>query len=302
MNRAPQPRRRLRSSRLGFTLVELMVAMAVLSLLLLLFSQMASSLTSTSDAQRQRADNFSTARVVLGRLDVDLEGLVRRSDLPLFPVSGGESVLGFMTLTPGILRAGDSAIPRAISYVEYDRESAAPNPPATVSPDHIDRSDLAYDWTPSSLPPFGTTGVPSATVARMIAKGIFGFQYVFLNQTSTTTATGTSTSVTKSITFVNAPTSNSSNGTTTTTQTTAISVSLLVMDDSSMNQLSPSQITSLITAFTVSPGDLTDSTKEPSTVWQASIQTLLASGAYPKKSLQSLRWFERTYILPVSAS
>ena len=302
MNPASNPRPGRRRSLSGFTLVELLVAMAVLTLMLLMFSQMASSLTTTTDAQHQRADNFSTARVVLGRLDVDLEGLVRRNDLPLFPAAGSESALGFMTITPGVLPPGVSAVPRGISYVEYDRESASPNPPATISPDHIDRSDLAYDWAATSVPPFGTAGVPAATVPRMIAKGILGFQYVFLNQTSTTTAQGTANSLTKSATFFNVPTSSSSNGTTTTVQTTGISVSLLVIDDNSMNRLSPAQINNLITAFTLTPGDLTDSTKEPATVWQTSIASLIASGAYPKTSLQSLRWFERTYALPASTN
>ena len=78
-------------SRLSFTLVEMLVAIAVLSILLLLIFSIVESSVSLSDSTSRRADSSIEARQVLDRIGADIDNMLIRPDVDQFYYSGSVS-------------------------------------------------------------------------------------------------------------------------------------------------------------------------------------------------------------------
>lgn len=72
----------------AFSLLEMLVAVAVLAVVVVLFSQMVAMVMKTWNAGRSQADNFAQARIALDVMNRDLEALSRSSDLPAFYIDG----------------------------------------------------------------------------------------------------------------------------------------------------------------------------------------------------------------------
>lgn len=73
--------------RRGFTLMEVLVAMAVLSLVILIIAQVTSAASNTMRVSDRLVDAASQARLVFGTLAQDLSGLSRRGDVPFLAVN-----------------------------------------------------------------------------------------------------------------------------------------------------------------------------------------------------------------------
>jgi prepilin-type N-terminal cleavage/methylation domain-containing protein len=71
----------MQSRRHGFTLVEILVAATVLSLMVLLISVLMSSAASSVTLGRKRIDADSQARLIFSRMALDISAMVRRGDL-----------------------------------------------------------------------------------------------------------------------------------------------------------------------------------------------------------------------------
>ncbi len=97
----------------GFSLIEVLVSMAVLALLIALIAQMFSSATSVATSGEKRMDADSQAQAVFDRLGLDLALSPRRSDLdifsksPDFPQTGNDQI-AFFAETPGYFSGGTS--------------------------------------------------------------------------------------------------------------------------------------------------------------------------------------------------
>ena len=65
----------------GFTLVEMLVSVAVLAMLVLLISQLFNSATATATLSRTHIDADEAARIVFDRMGSDLAAIVRRTDV-----------------------------------------------------------------------------------------------------------------------------------------------------------------------------------------------------------------------------
>lgn len=65
----------------GFTLVELLVAMAVLALILVFVAQLMNSATQTTTARQKRMDADSQARTIFDKMAVDFSRMLRRADV-----------------------------------------------------------------------------------------------------------------------------------------------------------------------------------------------------------------------------
>lgn len=68
----------------GFSLVELLVSLAVLALLLVFISQIFGSATAVTGSRNQRMDADAQARAVFGRMAVDFAQMIRRPDVDYF--------------------------------------------------------------------------------------------------------------------------------------------------------------------------------------------------------------------------
>jgi prepilin-type N-terminal cleavage/methylation domain-containing protein len=72
----------------GFTLIELLIASAVLALMLLLFSQVITGTTASTQAAKNRMDIASMCRVTFDRLGLDLRGMVHEIETSLVVIKG----------------------------------------------------------------------------------------------------------------------------------------------------------------------------------------------------------------------
>lgn len=175
----------------GMTLVEILVSVSILSMIVVMFGQILGSVSSTWTAAQEKMDNFAKARSMLNRLQVDLQSLVARTDLPNFGEERGDSVLGFYTMQRGL--SGNGGNERALSYVDYRFEptSADDKLPILrrinecqsyeegVSPAFLPASTPAPAGTPDlhSPTPLSTGGLESAVALR----GLLGFSISFLH-------------------------------------------------------------------------------------------------------------------------
>jgi len=79
------------SSRLSFTLIEMVTAIAVLSLLMILVFSILSSTLKVSDSTSRGADSGSEAKLVLDRIGADISAMVIRPDVDQLYYSGTAS-------------------------------------------------------------------------------------------------------------------------------------------------------------------------------------------------------------------
>src|SRR5439155_8038240 len=73
-----------RHSRNGFTLAEILVSMAVLTLLLLFVSQLVSHATALNRTGNKHIDTDTQARVVLDRIAIDIGQMLKRTDVDYY--------------------------------------------------------------------------------------------------------------------------------------------------------------------------------------------------------------------------
>lgn len=92
----------------GFTLVEMLVSIAILVLLVLLITQLFNSTATTITRQSRRTDTDAEARIVFDRLSADFARMTRRSDLDFYGKDtvisrgmNGNDQLAFYATVPG---------------------------------------------------------------------------------------------------------------------------------------------------------------------------------------------------------
>src|SRR6266498_4963881 len=74
----------------GFTLAELLVSMAVLTLIILMLTQLMTSATAITRTAHKHIDTDTQARVVLDRMALDFAQMLKRTDVDYF-VKGPDS-------------------------------------------------------------------------------------------------------------------------------------------------------------------------------------------------------------------
>ncbi len=255
--------RNLQSAIAGFTLIEVLVASAILAFLLVVFLSVASFSSQAWRSSQQKMEEFSTARIVMNRIRSDIESMVVRPDLPLFP----DNKMGFMTAKRGVT-ANTNA--RSLSYVEY-----APNS------NQIILSSRPYALE-SDAPPFSTNSVisaPSTGITNVaLASGVIGFTNSYLNRDGTWSTTFSS----------------KYNNNTATNPTVAVRVSLLLVSSEGLKHLQSTEKLSAVS--TAMAGALTsDTTKSPEEQWNSAIKV---GGDIDIPTASSLRAFERVFFLP----
>lgn len=153
----------------GFTLIEVLVASAILAFLLVVFLSVASFSSQAWRGSQQKMEEFSTARIVMNRIRSDIESIVIRPDLPLFP----NNTMGFMTA-----KRGNTNDARLLSYVEY-----------STNANQVILSSRAYNL--QNEPPFSTNSLvpaPPTTSSSTLAGGVIGFTNTYLNKDGTWSA------------------------------------------------------------------------------------------------------------------
>ena len=162
----------------GFTLAELLVALAVLSIMLVGLATAMGYVSKLWLSGVGSMDNFTKARVVLNLLDRDIQMMVLRRDLPAFVDSSGNAIdsngnaiCAFYTNVQGNpgqgqLTAGTQNY-RTLSLVQYQLSPAATTP--TLVRYNYGMDFLSSSSTTKGATPILNTPMPSSLAAPTYA-------------------------------------------------------------------------------------------------------------------------------------
>jgi prepilin-type N-terminal cleavage/methylation domain-containing protein len=273
----------------AFTLVELLVAMAVLALLIGIVAQVVLLTSQAIAINSKKLDAAGQARFFFDRLASDLAARPIRTDLggTVFNKVAGNDDFQFYSQVPAY---GATTATRQISLVSY-RVAASTTPSAT--PIQLQRGVLGTSWTANAanmvyfVPPTPLTGSPaipnlnSATYDSdydILADGAFRMEFCYLLNTGKLVSTAT------------APYSNVS----------GIVVAIAVLDAQSRKLLgdpaSSAGMNAQISAMSNLSNTLHDSQdgNDPLSVWTADFTSSFGSG-YPKPAIQNIRFYQRTF-------
>lgn len=133
-----QPLRSRSTLRAGFTIVELLAATAVLTVLILIVSQMVSSTSRTVGHDERRLESDANARMVFDRMQMDLDGMPKRGDLDISFIknSGGDSNDSFFFYSQAPGSAATATNRSTLSLVGYAVDTAY----------HLDRYGKGLFW------------------------------------------------------------------------------------------------------------------------------------------------------------
>ena len=163
----------MRRRCLGFTLPELLVALAITSLLVLLLGNVVSAALSVWQQGRNRLDTFANARFVLGRIGDEIVGAIAQSGRVQFvenysftpgpaPTAGSAENVFFVAPYPNI-KAGDlCVVAYALDTNSHQLQRAFKD------------SDQA--WTVGASSRYRATGYSNALEWRTIANGVLEFE------------------------------------------------------------------------------------------------------------------------------
>jgi prepilin-type N-terminal cleavage/methylation domain-containing protein len=158
----------------GFTLVEILVALSILTVVMVMISQAVGIVSQTWRKGMARVDNFSQARAVLNLANRDIQSIVLRPDLAAFVDAAGKPSFTFYSQVNG------SSGTRKLSLIRYSLNSA--NPPV------FERNDLGFSYpaTTGGLSLGITDKLPdlalmNPTNAQPLSEGILIFQWQALD-------------------------------------------------------------------------------------------------------------------------
>ena len=278
MNASPSLRR-------GFTLIEMLVSISIVSFMLIMLAQITSLTEKAWRMEQNRIDNFTKARSMLDLITDDLQRAVFRGDLPAFGTGGpaaspavsatglyyftGTSFTNaFYTRIAGVPTVAATPV-RDLSLVSYVLTTTA-GPDKSI----LQRSDLAVPWTSSQNILF--QGNLSDVLANApptpleVAPGVVGFRLAFRRADGTMIDQSGYTGYSSSNPVV------------------AVDVGIAVIGKQDLATLSGPQITALQNAFagaTISNGIKAS--------WDKTVLTPTFYAAYPKDLGGSIKTFER---------
>jgi len=286
----------VRKSNNAFTIVELLVSVALLVVLVLLVSRLFSFAAIIATSGSKRMDAEAQTRPLFERLAVDFSGMVKRSDLDFFgkntaaPNSAGGSMAGndqiaFYSAVTGYYPSSGSQSPVSLIAYRVNGQNklervakgllwngvSASSTPVVFLP-----STIAGSWASAT----DLTAAPSPDPdTDLIAPYVFRFEYYYLLKNGNLTATPWDTSA--------------GHGSVTGLQdVAAISVCIAAIDPKSRVLISDAQLTTLVGrlpdfATSMRPGGLMSQ-------WQAALD---ASTDIPRPAVSAIRIYERYFHL-----
>lgn len=270
-------------NRRGFSLVELVVSMTILTILVAIFAQIFTMVSGTWSSGQAQAKNFNQARIALDVISRDIQSAVIRRDLPAF-FQDGVGALTFFTKEKSLKLDGAMGT-RPLASVLYEVETIDGESILSRKSRGFDYGDpISYSPTEWSIPT-GQVGLRSG-----VGPGVLVMRYQFIGADGKNHLPAQVNGAwTESAALPGVETLR------------AVIVSIAVIDDEGVKLLQSTVggLESLRQNFsTADPGPL----RSYSAVWQAQMDDgtqPLATGGVPRKVLQNIRTFERTTLLPV---
>lgn len=244
----------------GFTIIELLTAMAVLSILVVLVAQIISVSTKATTISGNQLNNLEKSRRVFDRIGMDLSSAISNAEIPFLVDKSPESD----TLRFYSQKSGFDSSSRGISLVEYRVNTAG-----TSSPYAWERGLVGVD----SLP-FGGASAPSLSPTyQSIAEGIIRFKVSFLEVGTGAMSPSPPASPLK---------------------TAAVIVTMVVVDDNILKTVTQGEIDTLAGKFTGTISGTMTAENNYFTSWNETIKTLSASNVSPRL-IQATRVYQTYY-------
>ena len=292
-----QPRLRFNTSR-GFTLVELLVSLGVLSLLVFFVTSLVNSAATITTLGHKQMDADSQARQFLDRMAVDFAKMVKRNDLDFFakgttaPNSVGGAMAGndriaFFSQLPGYYPTGSTTTTQSpVSLVAYRVNSDSTNGSlynklermgkglvwnaATADTPVVFWATISTTWSAAT----STTTTDAAY--DVVGPKVFRFEYCYLR-------TNGSLVITPPL---------DSNGCADLSQIAAIVADMAVIDSKSKVLLTNAQIATVATGLSdysagMTPGQLRSN-------WQTYLDGITN---LPRPAISGIRLYERYFYL-----
>jgi type II secretory pathway pseudopilin PulG len=292
------------SSHHSFTLIEMLVAVSIMSFMLLMMAQMTGMAEQAWRMEQNRIDNFAKARSMVDMFNDDLQRAVFRGDLPIFGTGAPAATptvtsnglyyftntvftTAFYTRLPGVPASASTPV-RDVSLVSYAINYNSAN--QGVDQIVLQRSDLAVPWSSSQNLLFQgniqTVLQNSPATAREVAPGVVGFRVAFRLSDGTMID----------------PTQGTYTGYNSTNPVVAVDIGVAVVGKQSLALLSPLQIQNLQKAFAAplsftAPAPVTNGIKAS---WDQKVLTagFYSGSGYPKDLGGGLKTFERWVACP----
>jgi prepilin-type N-terminal cleavage/methylation domain-containing protein len=284
----------MRKFQHAFTIVELLVSVAVLTLLILFVSRLFSSAAVIATSGTKRLDDEAQVRPLLGRMSVDFSQMLKRSDVDYYlksstnPQTGNDQIAFYSNVTGYYPSTGSQSPISVVAYrINSNSSSTSLNKFERMAKGLVWNGVSATDTPVVFLPLTISSTWPAATNGNsdpdyeLIAPYIFRFEYYYLlkNGSFSDTPWNTSAGHTNAAGM---------------RDITAISVCVATIDPKSRRLLSDSQMATLnshLIDFSTSmvPGELLSQ-------WQTALDTI---NDMPRPAISAIRIYERYfYLLP----
>jgi prepilin-type N-terminal cleavage/methylation domain-containing protein len=259
-------------SRKGFTMVELLVSMTILSLLVIAIVQITAFTGQAININSRNLDAAAQARLVFDRMGADFAARINRTDLPMtFTIQPGNDSFQFYSEVVGY--AGDrqiSTVGYRIGPVSDQLERGATGTTFSAGP-----SQMTFSPATMTLPS------PAAADFEVLAPGVFRLEVCYLIKS------GSHAGLYSNLTWgANANPNDYSN-------VAAFVVAIAVMDTQSLKLVSSSQLTSLVGAFSSTTDGF-----DPISAWNTAINSGLTVSGVPPRVCQNVHVYERTFYVP----
>jgi len=266
----------------GFTLIELMVAMAVMGLILFLMLQISTQSQQATRTSRNKIESEKRSRAVLDTLAADFANRVIGPNTPVFvKQSNGDLQVAFLTRSRGPAGMSDFRF-LAVAY--------------ELSDSRILRKTAAVEWDQADLLPSVVNAVSSAT-SSIVANGVLRFEATVILSDGTRTPLNTATSVSwmsetwqggalpTGFEALLVPKSDAS-----VLRAHALVIGVAAIDDSNFDKLSSAGVNGLELLPNATGAD------SPADVWSEILSTNIPDGI-PSEALSSLSLLQQTFPL-----
>lgn len=250
----------------GFTMIEMLVAIAVLALLVVLIAQIIGMTTSSVSSSSRKLDSVTETRFALDRLGVDWAGRLDRSDVEhrFTKVDGGSGQAGNDELSFYSEVDGYQGL-RKVSVVGYRIQEL--DPERTFQ---MERGVQGTDWSATAPVLFGSQPLPviSDTDYEVLSEGVLRLEFCYLKTDGTLSNT------------VKSDLSDAS----------ALVVAVAVLDGTSRKIVSTAQLKQLAASLP----DVVEG-EDPIRRWHQVITDSQIPSSIPGKAVQALRFYQRYY-------
>jgi len=242
----------------AFTLIEMLVAAAVLALMALLITQIITMSSSSISATTKKLDAVSDGRFAMDRIGADLAARIKRGDVPSsFEKVVGNDGMAFYAEVPGYSGTRNTAL------VEYRIPSSGRHEY------QLERGVSGVGWTGPTDIPFQSVSLPTLADADfdVLSGSVLRLEFSYLLDNGKIQSTYASTDKVK-----------------------AIVVAMAALDAKSRKILKPEDLSSLAGAL---PDPAEGET--PLAAWQRAISLPGFASGVPDQSKQGIRLFQRFY-------